>query len=365
VLRLDEALLNATNSLFSHARLPAVEKQPEGKHLLVMDSFIDGLSGIQSKATHSIESQIGDIVRAKYLLFSLQPFSATAVRKSPAVLIGTFTAVNKQGQATGQREAYRICLALADFNSGTIVGKGTALAQMEGIDHTPTPFFRDSPTWMKESATEAQINTCQTNIGDPIQPTYRESITAATFINEAIGAYDSGHYAEARDLYSKVLEMPYGKQLRVYNGLYLTNLKLGRKDAANEVFGKTIEHGLANKRLAVNFLFKPGTTAFWPDRKISGVYPYWLKEIAKRAAKNNSCLEITGHTSRTGAEPFNERLSYLRAEYIKKRLAAEAPKLNGRMIASGAGSREILIGSGKDDATDALDRRVVFQVHSC
>jgi outer membrane protein OmpA-like peptidoglycan-associated protein len=366
VLPLDEALLNATNTLFSYSRLAAIEKRPEGKQPLVVDSLIDGVSGIQSKASRSIESRIGDIVRAKYLQFSVEPFSAAHVRKSPVVLVGTFTAVNKQGQPARQREAYRICLVLADFNSGTIVGKATALAQVEGVDHTPTPYFRNSPTWMKDGATEAHISICQaSNIGDPIQPSYRDGITAATFINEAISAYESGRYTEAFDLYSKALEMPSGKQLRVYNGLYLTNIKLGRKDAANELFGKIIEHGLANKRLAVNFIFKPGTTAFSPDKKVSGVYPYWLKEIAKRAAKNNSCLEITGHTSRTGAEPFNERLSYLRAEYIKKRLVAEAPKLNGRMIASGAGSREILIGTGKDDATDALDRRIAFQVHSC
>jgi outer membrane protein OmpA-like peptidoglycan-associated protein len=364
VLPFDQALLNATNTLFAHARLPMTTT--EGKHLLILDSLIDGHSGIQSKATRSMESQIGDIVAAKYPQFSLQPFSTDNLRKSPIVLVGTLTAVNKQGEPAGQRDAYLICLALADFSSGTIAGKATALAHIEGVDHTPTPYFRESPTWMKEAALEAVITTCQgSNIGDPISPTYRDGSLAASLINPAISAYDNGRYTEALELYSKASEMPAGKQLRVYNGLYLTNVKLGRKNAANEVFGRIIEYGFANKRLAVNFLFKPGSTAFWPDRKISGAYPYWLKEIAKRASKNGSCLEITGHTSPTGAEPFNERLSYLRAEYIKKRLEAEAPKLNGRMIASGAGSREILIGTGRDDLTDALDRRVAFQVHSC
>lgn len=366
VLPLDEALLNATNNLFSQSRLPAIEKQPEGKHLLVIDPLIDSSSGIQSKATRSIESRIIDLVRAKYPQFSLQPFSAANVRKSSAVLVGTLTAVNSHGQATGQREAYQICLALADLKSKTIAAKGTALAQMQGLDPTPTPYFRDSPTWMRDEAIEGYINTCQTsNIGEPLQSVYSDGLIAATVINEAIAAYDHGRYAEALEFYSMALEMPAGNQLRVYNGLYLTNHKLGRKDAANQAFGKIIEYGLASKRLAVKFLFKPGTTAFWPDRKISGSYPHWLKEIAKRAAKNNSCLEITGHTSRTGAEPFNERLSQLRADYIKKRLEAEAPTLHGRTIASGAGSREILIGTGKDDTTDALDRRVAFQVHSC
>jgi outer membrane protein OmpA-like peptidoglycan-associated protein len=366
VLPFDEALLNATNALFSQTRLPAVEQRPAGKHLLVIDPLIDGLSGIQSKATLSMESRIAGLVRAKHPHFAVEPFSAANARKSPVVLVGTFTAVNKEGQTTGQRQAYRICLALADLQSGIIVAKGTARAQMEGIDHTPTPYFRDSPTWMREGTTEGYIKTCQASkVGDPIQQPYLDGIMTGSLISEAIAAYDNGRYREALDLYSNAAQMLAGNQLRVYNGLYLANLKLGRKEAANKVFGKIIEYGLLSKRLAVKFLFKPGTTVFWPDERVSGPYPYWLKEIAKRAAQHNSCLEITGHTSPTGPEPLNERLSQLRAEYIRKRLQAEAPTLNGRTIASGAGSRENLIGTGKDDITDALDRRVVFQVHSC
>ena len=41
------------------------------------------------------------------------------------------------------------------------------------------------------------------------------------------------------------------------------------------------------------------------------------------------------------------------------------PKLNGKLIANGVGPRENLIGTGKDDASDALDRRVEFKVLKC
>jgi outer membrane protein OmpA-like peptidoglycan-associated protein len=365
VLPFDEALLNATNALFSHARLPAVE-QPAGKHLLVIDPFIDGLSGIQSKATRTMELRIVELVRGRYPHFSVQPFSAANLRKSSVVLVGTFTAVNSEGQTSGQREAYRICLALADLRSGTVVAKGTARAQMQGIDHTPTDYYRDSPAWMREGNTEGYVKTCQaSNVGDPIPALYSDGIMTASLVSEAITAYDNGRYREALELYSSASQMPAGNQLRVYNGLYLANLKLGRKDASNKAFGKIVEHGLLSKQIAFKFLFKPGTTVFWADERVSGPYPYWLKEIAKRGAQPKSCLEITGHTSPTGPEGINERLSQRRAEYIRKRLEAAAPTLNGRTIASGAGSRENLIGTGKDDMSDALDRRIVFQVHSC
>jgi hypothetical protein len=324
------------------------------------------MSGFQSKATQTMESLIIDLIRYKYPQFSVQKFTAASVRKSPTVLVGTFTSINNKGQTTGTREAYRICLVLADLKAGKVVAKGTARSEMEGVDVSPTPYFRDSPAWMREPVTEGYIATCQgSKPGDPIHPVYLDGILAGTIISEAIVAYDSGRYTEALELYNSALQIPAGNHLRVYNGIYLTNLKLGRTEAAADAFGKIIDFGLANKRIAVKFLFRAGSTVFWPDRQISGPYPIWLKEIAGRTAQTSACLEITGHTSPTGPEPLNERLSQLRAEYIKQRLEAESSALSHRLIAHGVGSRENMVGTGKDDMSDAIDRRVVFNVISC
>ena len=357
----EEALTDAANKLFSQIRTSANSE----KQLLVIDPLIDGVSGIQSRATTTMASRIGELVRGRYPQFDLQPFSAANVRRSPKVLVGTFTAVNSDGHTTGTREAYRICLVLADLTSGTVVAKATAHSSMLGVDHSPTPYFQDSPAWMKEGPTESYVNTCQTSKpGEPIQPGYLDSILAGTLISDAIAAYDAGRYADALDRFNSALELPTGHQLRVFNGLYLANLKLGRQAAANDAFGRIVGYGLAKNRLAVKFLFKPGTSAFVADKQASAHYSMWMKEIARRAAQNKSCLEIIGHTSRSGAEPLNQRLSRSRAEYIKKRLEGEAP-LAKRISVQGAGSRENLIGTGKDDMSDALDRRVVFQVTAC
>jgi outer membrane protein OmpA-like peptidoglycan-associated protein len=80
---------------------------------------------------------------------------------------------------------------------------------------------------------------------------------------------------------------------------------------------------------------------------------------------SKACLEITGHTSPTGPEPLNERLSLLRAEYVKAQLEAAAPALAKRTIAAGVGSRQTLVGNARDDASDAIDRRVEFKVIDC
>jgi len=90
-----------------------------------------------------------------------------------------------------------------------------------------------------------------------------------------------------------------------------------------------------------------------------------LEQIAERTSQHQGCLEIVGHTSRTGPEPINERLSLLRAERIKQKLDRDVPALKTRTIANGVGSKENLIGTGTDDARDALDRRVEFKVVGC
>ena len=101
------------------------------------------------------------------------------------------------------------------------------------------------------------------------------------------------------------------------------------------------------------------------DAALSSSYPIWLKTIALRTGDSGKCLEITGHTSPTGPEPLNERLSLIRAEHIKSRLAQTSPGLDKRMIAHGVGSKQTMVGNGRDDASDALDRRVEFKVIGC
>lgn len=362
----DQAVLSAATALFTNARLPPAGTPAQPKYPLVIDPLIDGMTGAQSVATHSMGRRLVDLMHERYPQFDVQTFSAANVAKSPLVLIGTFTGVNAQRKTAGSREAYRICFALADLRSGKLVSKGLAFALPEGVDPTPLAFFRDAPAWSEDPATEGYIKTCQgTKAGDPINPLYLDRILAASVVAEGIEAYDAGHYREALENYTSALAMPAGDQFRVHNGIYLANWKLGRRQAAEAAFAKVVDYGLEHQRLAVKFLFRPGSTAFMANPALSAPYPAWLKTIARRTADSGKCLEITGHTSPTGPEPLNQRLSLLRAEYIKSHLAQASPGLAKRMIANGVGSQQTLVGNGRDDASDALDRRVEFRVIGC
>ena len=358
----NDALLKAANDLFSKAKL---DSTPD-KVTLVIDPLIDGVTGAQSNATHLEEKRVVELVKSNYPRFQVARFSSETVSKSPVVLIGTFTAVNNAGVAGGARDAYRICLALADLKTKTIISKGVARALPEGIDPTPVAFFADSPVFAKDASTDAYIKSCQgTKVGDNIDQAYADRILVASLVNDGIEAYDAGRYRDALDVYQSALKTPGGDQLRVLNGIYLSNYKLRRTKVAMEAFGKVVDYGLKGDRLAVKFLFKPGSTQFYTDPNVRAPYEAWLEKIAERTAANKGCLEVVGHTSATGLAALNDRLSGLRADYIKDRLEDQERSLRGRILATGRGSREMIVGTGRDDASDALDRRVEFKVAKC
>ena len=361
-LTFDDALLKAANDLFANSQVPAADV---ARAVLAIDPLIDGVTGAQSTATRSMERRIADLVRNSYPKFEVQPFTTATISHQPVVLIGTFTAINNAGTAGGPRDAYRICLALIDIRTRKVVSKGVARAKPEGIDVTPTAFYADVPVWGRDAATDGYIKTCQaTKLGEAIDKGYADRILASALITDAIQAYDGRRYSEALSFYEAAQRTPGGDQLRTLNGVYLANWKLGRTKQAAEAFGHVVDFGLANQRLSVRFLFRPGSTSFLTDRRIAAPYTMWLNQIATRATENNSCLEIVGHTSATGPEPLNLRLSALRAEQMRDQLRSQSPKLDGRLIATGVGSRETLVGTGRDNASDALDRRVEFKIIS-
>ncbi|WP_236841748.1 OmpA family protein [Bosea sp. PAMC 26642] len=355
-----EAVLKAADDLFSKAKVTGDRVE------LVIDPLIDAVSGAQSTATRNTEKTLIELVQKSYPRFSVQPFNSDTLARNPVVLVGTFTAVNNQGVASGPRDAFRICFTLADLASKTVVSKGVSRAKPDGVDTTPTGYFRDAPVWTKDAATDAYIKTCQgTRLGDTLDPAYVERLNAAALISDGILEYEAKHYREALAFYRTARQLAGGDQYRVRVGTYLVNSKLGRRDDAVESFGELVDAGLGTNQLMVKLLFRPGSTQFVDNPEITQPYPMWLSQIATRARQKGACLEIVGHTSRTGMAQVNERLSVLRAQFVMDLLSTGAPESRERIIASGVGFKENLIGTGKDDASDALDRRVEFKVIGC
>jgi|HubBroStandDraft_1064217.scaffolds.fasta_scaffold13918_3 outer membrane protein OmpA-like peptidoglycan-associated protein len=354
LLPFDEAVSTAARNVFK----AAIAQDPHAK-FVVIDPLIDGVTGYQSKATRTIQDVILKVARQDFPQYLVKSITADVLEQKPRILVGTFTPVNSENKPAGEREAFRFCLVMGDLMSGKVIAKSVVRTPIAQADSTPTVTFSDAPVWSADAAVQAYIATCQgSKVGDPIKPEYLSGLLAAALINEANDAYDAGKYGEALDLYQTARKAEAGDQLRVYNGIYLSLVKLGRSEQAQAAFKDLVDYGLRNKRLAVKFTFRPGSVRFASDAKSTATYDMWIREIATESTTRKVCLRITGHTSPTGPAALNDELSLERAEYVQTKLEGDEPSLHKRTTAEGRGSRDNIIGTGRDDSSDAIDRRV-------
>ena len=362
-LPFEQAVAQATDGLVMQTQTqPALAARMSAKRGVVLDPMIDAGSAQQTIATQLLQERVSERIRSKHDSIEILPFQRANLAKARYLLTGTMTRLSVE-QA---RSPLRIDLALTELASGMVVAQSSAVARDDGLDHTPLPYYQDTPVPIKDQVIESYVRTTATPPGQRADPYYFERIALAPAIKDATTHYNAERYQDALAQYNSAAGgTASDAQLRVLNGIYLSSAKLGRTAEAEQAFGKIVAYGIAHQQLGVKFLFNPGSTAFWSDAKVSGPYPMWLREIARASADAKVCMDIVGHTSRTGSVAYNDMLSMQRARYIRQRLVGEATVLGERTAPSGKGFRENIIGSGTDDAVDALDRRVEFRIVSC
>jgi tetratricopeptide (TPR) repeat protein len=351
----EQAIAAASDALVAQAHGGPALLAKLNKHTVVLDPSLDAGSGQQTTATQLLDKRLAERLTA-HGGFEVLPFRAANLSKAQWLLVGTLTRAAK---------AYRIDLALTDLKTGSVVAQAGALARDDSVDMSPLAYYRDSPILVKDRVIDGYVRTASTAAGQRADAVYLERIATATVVNEAMLLYNAERYEEALGQYRSALATPAGDQIRVLNGIYLTNWKLGRPAEAEAAFGRVVTFGIAARELGVKFLFNPGGTEFWSDPKVSGAYAMWLRQIAKEGAAAKVCMNVVGHTSKTGPEAYNDALSLRRAAYIRQRLGTESADLAGRTRTEGMGFRENLVGSGTDDVVDALDRRVEFRIVPC
>lgn len=357
---LEQAVGFAVDGLAAQLKkMPGLLARMEARRPVLADPSLDAASGQQTGLTRLLDQKVNERLGGQPL-FELLPFQQGSLARAQYLLVATITRLEVG------KGAYQIHLGLAELKTGLVVAQASARARDDGFDTTPTTYYRDTPVLLlKDKVVEGYIRTAQTAPGQRADAAYMDRVAAAAVISEATALYNAERYREALGLYRSVVDTPAGEQMRTLNGIYLSSWKLGNVVEAEQAFGKLVALGLANKALGVKFLFNPGTTDFWTDPKINGPYALWLRQIARQAAAAKACLDVVGHTSRTGSEAVNDRLSAQRAGVIQRKLEGESPALLGRMKSGGVGYRENLIGTGTDDAVDSLDRRVEFKVNAC
>lgn len=325
---------------------------------VVIDPIRDRASGQQTGVSVTLESDLSPALAALKGITVL-PFDSTGASKARYVVSGVVAAGEEP-------DHYTLTVALSDRQSGLVVAQSAARFIEAGLDRKPTRFFVESPVLVQDRSSDGYTRTSETPAGRAADALYISQVETSALLADALAAYNAEKWPQALAGYTAAAKRTDGQQLRTFNGLYLTNVRLGNTTGAEQAFGKIVQFGLETNNLAVKLLFRPGSaTDFWPGRDYAGVYPIWIRQLARAMQASGHCLNVVGHTSRSGSEAVNDRLSLQRAETVKRLLEAEVRALGSRLHASGVGYRENIIGTGTDDERDAIDRRVVFKVVDC
>ena len=272
---------------------------------------------------------------------TLLPFDSTGASKARYVVTG----VAAPGEGA---DHYTLTVALSDRQSRArrravrrAIRPGRARSQADAL------LRRGSGP--RARPVERRIHTNDRHAhGNAADALYISQVETSALLADALAAYNAEKWANALALYTAAAKRTDGQQLRTFNGLYLTNVRLGNTAAAEQAFGKIVQLGLETNNLAVKLLFRPGSaTEFWPGRDYSGVYPIWIRQLARAMQASGHCVNVVGHTSHTGTEALNDRLSLQRAETVKRLLEGEVRALSSKLKASGVGYRENIIGSGQ------------------
>lgn len=323
----------------------------------VVDTFVDRATGQQTDATARFEQTLAPALSASVQRLTVAPFDSAGAGRAEWVVTGTL--------ATSESGQYTANVAITDRTSGIVLAQSVARFRDADNGTTPTRFYGDSPTVGRDRSVDGLVTTSETPAGRAADPLYIEQLPTAAVLKEALDAYNTERWQDALTLYTAAAARPDGQQVRTFNGVYLANLRLGRLPAAEEAFGRIVAFGLATSGLAVKVLFETGTTTFTAGADLAGVYPIWIRQIARGAQTARACLNVVGHTSRSGSEEVNDRLSRARADAVRVLLEREVPGLAGQLTATGVGFRENIVGTGVDNASDAVDRRVEFKVIPC
>jgi outer membrane protein OmpA-like peptidoglycan-associated protein len=332
-----------------------------GKKNIMLVPFIDINSGDVVKASKQLESFIYNNSQTNSSgKFDVLEMNSDNLAKANYIMNGTIALQPYEKKD----KHYQVSAVVWNIKDGTVLANQQVWIRDKNLDYEPVGLSKESPMYMKDKHFNVLLDLVNTPVKQIINQEYMTLLQSDALLEEAEAYYTKGNYKKALDIYDSVAQRKDSQEMmKTYAGLYKTNLQLGNQQEAENAFGKMVSLGIANDNLSVKFLFEVASDGFKRDKRDEFVL--WLRQIGKRFSETGLCLNIEGHSSRSGTPEFNEKLSLERAESIQKRLAPYFDNVGSRTRAVGKGFSENYVGTGADDESDAVDRRVEFKIVQC
>lgn len=323
-----------------------------------VDLFFNEYSAEEAISSKILQRQLIAALSSRIQNTNFSQLNTQNIQNAKWVALAGYTNI-KPEEAGRAGNWIRLKVVLADVKTGTSVARVVTYLDAKQFDATPTRFFKDAPMYLTDVAHQernAVLSGEKRPLGDGLR--FRAEL------GEAIKAYEAGQYADAEMRFTHIIKVA-PNNTGALSGLYQALWAQGKKSEAEKIFGKLVTVGIDAGKLSIKLLFKLNSIEFIEEGDLSQQYQIWLKAITKIVAENKTCLNITGHASASGSADYNEKLSLLRASRIVSRMQRITPSSDKNLTAFGKGSSEAIVGTGENNATDAIDRRVEFAVRSC
>lgn len=331
---------------------------------IVIVPFVDANFGEVVKVTQDIEHLVAGwlVDSGSFRVSGLTPESLI---DADYVLFGVLLLddYRKRSSASSEKR-YHLIVSAVEHKTRTIVAEADSWIAESDLDYTPTPLYRGSPMFPRDKRLASMVAIARSAPGKQADREYYDSLETNALMAEAESYFDIGEYAHARTLFKRVTARKDGKVMRAFLGLYRTDVELHDMIAAEIAFHDLVAIG-ASTGLNTKFLFQVNSTEFVANASLRAQYEMWTRQIGQYFSKDGRCIDIIGHSSKTGTDEHNQSLSVARAQLIRDKIVEGAPAVAKKALPVGKGATENIVGSGTDDERDALDRRVEVVVVDC
>jgi outer membrane protein OmpA-like peptidoglycan-associated protein len=363
-MKFEPAVRALAASLMRQLKANQSSSQAELKEVnIAVEPIVNADTAEVTEASRRIQDIISDETQKQNPKIRLAPTSPDILLKSQFILVGIIKVDAKTG-AKGS-VPYKVGVAIIDLKTNKVLASATAQVSDNKLDVTPTKSFQDNPMYTKDRRTDGLVKTVETGAGGTADTEYMNGLVTSSILAQGDREYDKNNYENALNYYKEASLRSDGQTMRTYAALYQAYRQLNKLDKAEAAFGRLLAFCYVENNINVKLMFSVGRTEFVTDSEMRSHYYIWLRQIAKLFAKEKGCLEIVGHTSRTGSESYNESLSLQRARYVQGLMLKDFPGIMKRSTAIGRGFKENIIGTGSDNMRDAIDRRVEFKITSC
>ncbi len=329
-------------------------------HRTVLQPFLVADTGESLKLHSIIENLMARVMTPKLGITKMtQEYIDTA-----AYVIDGIIAL--ESHPATRNKTYRIYASLFEKKAGAIIGSGDVWIQ--NLDYQPLDIYKDSPVYLKDRELDTLVASVKRPVGQTVDPSYLAKLKTRSLLSEGDTLYEKREWESALPFYQEAERRADGQSMKVYAGLYNIYRLQQEANHSETAFAKLIDVSVKEKNeIAVKLLFIVDTTDFVSNPlELRREYIMWLRQISKYMERTpDVCLRVVGHASRSGKADYNKLLSTRRAQQVQSLMKQTYAGLAKRSEAVGMGFEQTVIGTGVDNESDAIDRRVEFLLKSC